>query len=286
MIGSPLDGSKNPDTTKVGAKLEDITGVVTQQFGFYRILPLRNITVTESLTPDLPPATSLTSSGKCSGLTVGSYNIENFYPGDAAHVSAVSKHIVDYLKTPDLLFVQEVQDDNGETNDAVVDSDLTLSTLADAIKTLSGVTYNFTYISPVSNQDGGAPGGNIRVAYLFRPDVLKLRNPNKGGSTDANEVLPGPELKYNPGRIDPLNTAWSASRKPLVAAFDTLDGMNTLFTVNVHFGSKGGSSSLHGDARPPVNGGVEDRQAQAELTAVRDNHVLTSKHKMFTNLSP
>ncbi len=38
--------------------------------------------------------------------------------------------------------------------------------------------------------------------------------------------------------------------------------------MNVHFASKGGSSSLHGDARPPVNGGVDIRQAQAEITAV------------------
>lgn len=75
-------------------------------------------------------------------------------------------------------------------------------------------------------------------------------------------------MKYNPGRIDPLNTeAWTASRKPLAAAWETLDGKNKFFTVNVHFGSKGGSSSIEGDARPPVNGGVEDRAAQANVTA-------------------
>ena len=68
-----------------------------------------------------------------------------------------------------------------------------------------------------------------------------------------------------------MNAAWTASRKPLVAEWEVLgkkgqsDGK--FFTVNVHFGSKGGSSSIQGDARPPVNGGVADRQAQAELTA-------------------
>jgi hypothetical protein len=30
----------------------------------------------------------------------------------------VAKHIIDYLKTPDLMFLQEVQDDNGAINDA------------------------------------------------------------------------------------------------------------------------------------------------------------------------
>lgn len=108
-------------------------------------------------------------------------------------------------------------------------------------------------------------------AYLYNPALIRLHKPNPGSSLDANTVLPGPTLKYNPGRIDPSNAAWTASRKPLVAQWDLVAKKNgktsTFFTVNVHFGSKGGSSSLHGDARPPVNGGVDDRLAQATLTA-------------------
>ncbi|KAK6071900.1 endonuclease/Exonuclease/phosphatase [Seiridium cupressi] len=266
-ITDPLDGSDNPTETKFGDKLESITGIVAQVYGFYHILPLTNITVVESLSPALPNATSLTSDGACSGLTVGDYNVENFAPSDTAHVEAVAHHIVDYLLTPDLLFIQEIQDNDGATDDGVVESDVTLSTLTAAIEELSGVAYNYTYIAPVNDEDGGEPGGNIRVAYLFRPDVLQLRNPNPGNSTTANEVLEGPELKYNPGRIDPANAAWESSRKPLVAAWETLDGNNTFFTINVHWASKGGSSSIQGDARPPVNGVVAARQAQAEVTA-------------------
>lgn len=243
--------------------------MVYQAFGFYRILPLTKVVVVRSQEPTLPPSTSLTSDGVCSGLTIGSYNIENFWPGDAAHVQAVAQHIVEFLKTPDLIFLQEVQDDNGATNDGTVSSDLTLSTLAAAIETASGgIGYNFTYVAPVNNKDGVAPGGNIRTAYLFRRDVLALRDPNPADSTTTNEVLLGGALKYNPGLIDPNNAAFANSRKPLAAAWQTLDGNNTFCTVNVHWGSKGGSSSIHGDARPPVNGGVEDRIAQAEVTAV------------------
>lgn len=139
----------------------------------------------------------------------------------------------------------------------------------------SNLTYASTAIDPVNDQDGGEPGGNIRVAYLYNPVVLQLRNPNPGSSTDANEVLPGPELKYNPGRIDPLNAAWTASRKPLAATWETVDGKNKFFTVNVHFGSKGGGSPIEGDARPPVNGGVYDRLAQTNATAVSSNHHLS-----------
>ncbi|KAI5209107.1 DNase I-like protein [Aureobasidium subglaciale] len=266
IIGSPLDGSKNPVITRVGDTLGDITGVVSYSFSYYTILPLTALKIVKGVEPALPPPTSLVSDGDCSGLTVGSYNVENLWAG-SDHLVNISDHIVKYLRSPNLVFVQEIQDNNGETNDAVVTANLTLSTLTSAIASIGGPEYEFVEIDPVDDKDGGAPGGNIRTAYLYNPDVLQLRKPNFGSSTDANEVLPGPELKYNPGRIDPLNPAWTASRKPLVAAFETLDGKNSFFTINVHFGSKGGSSSIEGDARPPVNGGVEDRQEQMQLTA-------------------
>ncbi|KAI0535870.1 Endonuclease/exonuclease/phosphatase [Xylaria digitata] len=276
LITSPLDGTSNRKDGKLGDRLKDITGVVTQGFGFYQIQPLTKLTAISSREPAVSGATTLVSDGKCSGITVGGYNIENFSPKDTAHVTAVASHIVDYLKTPDLLAVQEVQDNNGETNDGTVDSGLTLSALADAITTLSNgsVVYNYTYISPQDGQNGGAPGGNIRNAYLYRPGVLQLQGGSDaviGDSVTANEVLKGPTLKYNPGLIDPTNGAWNASRKPLVAAWELVGTTDkkrkgaTLFTVNVHFASKGGSSSLHGDARPPVNGGVEQRIAQGQV---------------------
>jgi predicted extracellular nuclease len=152
----------------------------------------------------------------------------------------------------------------------VVSANLTLSTLTAAIAQAGGPNYAFTDIAPVDDQDGGQPGGNIRVAYLYKPDLIRLYKSNPGGSLDTNQVLSGPTLKFNPGRIDPMNPAWTASRKPLVAMWEVIEQkkgdkddkkpkptkQDTFFTVNVHFGSKGGSSSLHGDARPPVNGGV------------------------------
>ncbi|KAI0809472.1 DNase I-like protein [Xylaria sp. FL0064] len=287
LITDPLDGTSNRDDGKLGDELEDITGVVTQEFGFYQIQPLRKLTVISSLEPTISGATKLTSDGTYLGITVGGYNIENFSPGDTAHVTAVASHIVNYLKTPDLLMLQEIQDNNGETDDGTVDSGLTLSTLADAVTTLSNgsVVYNFTYINPVDGTNGGAPGGNIRNAYLYRPEILQLQGGSDavmGDLVTANEVLEGPKLKYNPGLIDPTNDAWLDSRKPLVAVWELVSSAakkgkgkgKTLFTINVHFTSKGGSSSLHGDARPPVNGGVEQRTAQGNTTGAFVSQIL------------
>lgn len=182
------------------------------------------------------------------------------------------------MNSPDLIFLQEIQDNNGATNDEIVDADLTLTTLITAIETLSNITYNYTTISPVDDQDGGEPGGNIRVAYLFNPLILRLLNSNPGSSLDANTVLStssGPALEFNPGRIDPTNPAWDESRKPIVAEWETIDSRGHFFTVNVHFASKGGSSSLQGDARPPVNGGLDQRTQQANTTASFINEILT-----------
>lgn len=266
FIGDPLDGSTNPSTVKLGDSLSDITGIVTYAFGFYYILPQTAIEVLSSAEPSLPPATSLSSSSSCSGLTFGSYNVENLAP-NSTHLPAVAAHIVDYLSSPDLLFLQEIQDDSGPTSDGVVSSGETLAALIAAIAAAGGPAYDSVVIDPVDGQDGGQPGGNIRVAYLYRPAALSLLNPSPGDATTAADVLNSTHLAPNPGRVDPANAAWASSRKPLAALWQTADGAGRLWTVNVHWGSKGGSSSLEGDARPPVNGGVDDRAAQANVTA-------------------
>lgn len=267
-VGTPLDGSKNPLDTRMGDYLGDITGVVYNDFGSYRLLPLTHLSPLKNATTDFP-AVSFNSTGDCLGITVGDYNTENLMP-DSPHLPLVVNHIVNKLRTPDLIFLQEVQDNSGNKNDGIVDANVTLTTLASKIEEASGIVYDFAEISPINNKDGGEPGGNIRQAYFYRSDVLQLYKPNLGGSLEVNEVLDGPELKYNPGRIDPLNAAWDSSRKPLAAAWKTVKGTKKVFfTINVHLVSKGGSTSLSGDLRPPVNQGVEKRTVQTSIVAVR-----------------
>lgn len=78
-------------------------------------------------------------------------------------------------------------------------------------------------------------------------------------------------FSLNPGRIDPNNTAWLNSRKPLAAVWESvLPGSKgqRFFTVNLHLTSKDGSSSTEGNSRPPVNLGVDQRTAQVTEVAV------------------
>lgn len=267
IILSPLDGTDHPQDTKLGDSLEDITGIVQYAFGNYGIYPMTALSVTSSQQPALPPPTSLRSSRDCSGVTFGQYNVENLDP-DSGTFDAIAEQIVDYLRSPDILFLQEIQDNNGATDDGTVSANETLSMLVSAIAS-AGSTANYSYVDipPVNDAEGGEPGGNIRNAYLYNADNIQLRNPNPGSSTEATEVLPGPELSLNPGRIDPGNSAWENSRVPLAAAWEIVGSGDVFFTVNVHWTSKGGSSSLFGDPRPPVNGGVDQREAQAQATA-------------------
>ena len=129
----------------------------------------------------VPPST-IKPSKREDTITIGDYNVspgqwsnyallicvhkvENMAP-NSTHIPAVANHIAKYLNTPDIMFIQEIQDDSGPTDDGIVSANLTLTTLVDAIRKESGILYSFIDIAPVDNQDGGQPGGNIRQAYL------------------------------------------------------------------------------------------------------------------------
>ena len=75
-------------------------------------------------------------------------------------------HIASFLNSPDIVFVQEIQDNSGPTDDGTVIGNLTGANIVSAIKAAGGSQYTFLEIAPVDGQDGGQPGGNIRQVYL------------------------------------------------------------------------------------------------------------------------
>ncbi|KAA1469821.1 DNase I-like protein [Dentipellis sp. KUC8613] len=277
IVGSPLDGTTNPDIA-VGSKLSDITGVILFQFGFYYILPTTAPTIVSQPNFDVPPTTLTSEDNECV-LTLGDYNIDNMAPTSPT-LPLVASHIATHLLTPDIVFLQEIQDNSGPTDDGTVNANVTLATLSVAIANASAsgdaqskavsTEYSFLDIDPVDGMDGGEPGGNIRQAYLYRANKISLVSGEPGGSLDATQPFLSAsgqvQLTLNPGRIDPNNTAWLDSRKPLVAHWQTFSG-HQFFTINHHGTAKSGSSSTEGDARPPVNLGVDQRTAQVQAIA-------------------
>jgi len=238
-------------------------GVLDYNFGNFEIL------ITSPLTTVPGPLTKETTADPIDHeLSVATFNVENLDPTDSpSKFAELADLMVNNLKSPDIITVEEVQDNNGPTNDAVVDATTTYTTLIAAIQAAGGPTYDFRNIDPVDDQDGGEPGGNIRVGFLFRTDRgLAFIDRPGGGSTTATTVISGPngpELSASPGRIDPTNPAFDDSRKPLVGEF--FYNGHTLFVIANHFNSKGGDDPLFGRFQPPTRISEVQRNQQAQV---------------------
>ncbi|MDF3302152.1 endonuclease/exonuclease/phosphatase family protein [Streptomyces tropicalis] len=196
-------------------------------------------------------------------LAVATYNVENLDPSDttfAAHAAA----IVNNLQSPDIVSLEEIQDDNGATDDGTVDATQTVTKLIDAIVAAGGPKYDWRSIDPVNDQDGGEPGGNIRQVFLFNPQRVSFTDRAGGDSTTAvgvTKVHGKAALTASPGRIDPASDAWKSSRKPLAGEF-VFRG-RTVFVIANHFASKGGDQGLTSQYQPPVRSSETQRHLQA-----------------------
>jgi hypothetical protein len=198
-------------------------------------------------------------------IVVGTYNVENLDPGDGSFARHADL-IVNHLRSPDVLAIEEIQDNDGPTNTADTDASMTWNLLIAAIQAAGGPLYEYRQIDPVDDQDGGEPGGNIRVGFLFRTDrgVSFIDRPGGGSATPTSVVAhpSGPQLSSSPGRVDPLNPAYSSSRKPLAGEF-RMHGKK-VFVIALHLSSKGGDQPLFGRFQPPVRSSEVARHAQAE----------------------
>lgn len=248
-----------------------IVGVVDYDFGNFMVELTQAATATSGgLTREV------TAAPAASELTIATFNVENLDPGDHTFGTMASL-IVNNLRSPDLISLEEIQDNNGETDNGTVDATTTLTMLRDAVVAAGGPTYAWSEIDPVNDRDGGAPGGNIRQVFFYRTDRgLEFVARPGAASTTANAVVDvsgGPQLQYSPGRIDPTNTAFTSSRKPLAGEF-TYEGHH-LFVIANHFNSKGGDEPLWGRDQPPVLSSEIQRTQQAAIVAAFVGDILT-----------
>ncbi|MFF1320780.1 endonuclease/exonuclease/phosphatase family protein [Streptomyces chartreusis] len=196
-------------------------------------------------------------------LAVATYNVENLDPSDATFAEHASA-IVNSLQSPDIVSLEEIQDNNGATNDGTVAADQTMTKLIDAIVAAGGPKYDWRSIDPVNNADGGEPGGNIRQVFLFNPERVSFTDRAGGDATTAvgvTKVRGKAALTHSPGRIDPANAAFGSSRKPLVGEF-VFRG-KTVFVIANHLNSKGGDQGLTAQYQPPSRSSEVQRHAQA-----------------------
>lgn len=200
-------------------------------------------------------------------LAVATYNVENLAGTDEqSKLDRLARGVAVNLAAPDVIALEEVQDDTGATDDGVVAADGTLRRLVDAIAAAGGPRYEWRQIDPVDGADGGQPGGNIRVAFLFDPARVSFVDRPGGDAVTPVRAVPAgdrAELSASPGRIAPADPAWEASRKPLVGEFSFRG--EQVFVVTNHFTSKGGDQPMHGRFQPPARESERQRVEQARL---------------------
>jgi 2',3'-cyclic-nucleotide 2'-phosphodiesterase (5'-nucleotidase family) len=283
--GTPLLTKENQNPEKMLLQLDDrsfvtkagdsfdgtVTGVVSYTFSNFKILT-KAANLPQLVERDRTNE-GTTIQKEEDKLTIAGYNIENFAASDTVKRDKLAKSMVENLGSPDIIGLVEVLDESGETNNGVVKADANYKALSDAIQGFGGPTYAWTEIAPVDGKDGGVPGGNIRVGYLYNPDRVTLNEAPKGDATSA-VAYENDSLTLNPGRIDPTNAAFNSSRKPLAAEF-TFQGEEVI-VINNHFNSKGGDQPLFGKNQPPY---LESEAQRVQIATIVNNFVSDIKEK-------
>jgi uncharacterized protein len=258
---------QTPNTANVGDRFNaPIVAVADYSFDNFKYYPLTEATATGNLQREV------TDTPSSKELAIASFNVENLAATDPpAKFAGLANTLINNLKSPDILAIEEIQDNDGTaggTSNPNVDASLTWNTLITAIAAAGGPPYQYRQIDPVAHQDGGAQGGNIRQGFLFRTDrgVAFVDRPG-GTSTNSTGVVRSrgeAHLTFSPGRIDPGNAAFTTSRKPLAGEF-TWKGETIILVAN-HFNSKGGDEPLFGHLQPPTR--VTETQRHRQATVV------------------
>jgi predicted extracellular nuclease len=259
----PVDGS-NPEVSVGDVFTGATTGPLDYSlFGGYLIAATTLGTVQHN---NLAPVVATGPAKK--QLSIATYNVENLAPSDpASKYQALAKGIVTNLAAPDIIAVEEVQDNDGATDDGVVAADQTITKLTAAITAAGGPAYSSREIDPLNDQDGGEPGGNIRSVFLFNPAVVSFVDTGASSinrSTTGTQVVKAkgePALTLSPGRIDPTNPVWASSRKPLVGEF-SFNGKD-VFVIANHFDAKLGDQNADGRFQFPAQTSAVQRAGQA-----------------------
>ena len=174
------------------------------------------------------------------------------------------------LKSPEIVFLQEVQDDSGVTNNGVVSSDNNLNIFINLLNDIkyniySTRNYGYIYVAPENNQDGGVPGGNIRNAICYNKNNLEIIEYKRIGLLTETDAFSIP----------------SGSRKPLYVKIKYNLTGEIYHLINVHNKSKSGDSSAWGSLQPFVQGSLPQRIQQ---TTYIKNWILNNLNKTTDNI--
>jgi uncharacterized protein len=263
---APRPAKAMPDMNVGDTLTSAVVGPLDYSFSNYKIQATSTPTFTSAgLVRETTPAPTDHQ------VAAATFNVENLAGTDPqSKYDALAALIVGNLRSPDIIGIEEVQDNDGVaggTGSPVVDASVPWTRLIEAIQAAGGPVYEYRQIDPVDDAEGGAPGGNIRVGFLFRTDrdVEFIDRPGGGPTTETTVVAhpSGPRLSSSPGRIGTQSAAFDDTRKSLVGEFRARG--RKLFVVVNHFTSKGDDQPLFGPAQPPTRFSEIARHGQAQV---------------------
>lgn len=249
----------------VGARFtEPIIGIIDYNFGEYNLEPTKRLVYTQGA----PIIQSVERSAAANELSVVSYNVENLDPvANPERLAQLAEDIVKKLGSPDLLALQEIQDNDGVMNSSITNADQTIKAIIVAIKSAGGPAYRWVNIDPMDDADGGVPGGNIRPVILYRAEKgieVVFWNPAKPGQALNIKSQNGQALlSNNPVRLGIGNYFFNDSRKPLLVQFTYQS--SRFYVINCHLKSKSEDGPLYGEVQPPPLETQKQRNGQASL---------------------
>lgn len=248
-----LEGLLVPDATRPARLLVDAAGI-------------------QGWTRSELPRTTTRLVSDAQHLTVATFNVENFSGARPARAEELARALVRHLKSPAIVGLQEVQDDDGPGapgrpgHSEVVSAASTYAVLVSAIAAAGGPRYRWTDVPPVAHQEGGEPGGNIRVGFLWDPERVGFEPRGQAGSLTANQVEMGEDgtarLGLNPGRVEPEDPSFAETRRTLAAEF-TFNGHRVVI-LDSHFSSRREDEPAFGANQPPVLRSEVKRLGQAK----------------------
>ncbi|MFO0724739.1 MAG: RNB domain-containing ribonuclease [Myxococcota bacterium] len=230
-------------SVSVGDRVEGLEGVVTYRSGDFQIELTQAAKVTPAPKPELSPCSLV---GTENQVTMASMNMLNMHPGEGQRAKRLAERIVFDLSSPDIIAVQEIQDNDGPTVSSVVDASQTANLIIEKILAAGGPTYAYADLPPQAGMDGGQAGANIRTGYFYRPDRVSLEQ----GSLQ---------------KIGATSPAFESTRKSLVARFNFKG--HSIIAVNNHLTSRRGSAPWTADQEELVVGGAEKRLLQGQEIA-------------------
>jgi predicted extracellular nuclease len=263
----------------VGARFtEPIIGIIDYNFGEYNLEPTKRLVYSQNS----PVVQIVEHSTTTTELSVVTYNVENLDPvARPERLAMLAEEVVHKLASPDLLALQEVQDNDGVIDSSITAADKTIKAIIAAIKAAGGPTYRWVNIDPVDDADGGVPGGNIRPVILYRADKGIQPSGLNPAQSDQPLIIKNQngrvQLSSNPARLGIGNYFFNGSRKPLLVQF-SYNG-STFYVINCHLKSKSEDGPLYGEIQPPPLETLKQRNGQALLIANTISQILSAEPK-------